>query len=180
MESSLLEKRLIFDHAKRTEEEIVRTTSYLEAFYDRQLPNIGGIAEESIGVNRGAITLFAKVLPRHGHHAGSSHGVNAESCGGEHALLGGTGQGNVFSGSACRDASCIMFKELEKKRVGVVNALKINGYKEHRVTIACADDADFCTSGAEYERKMQEIVNLCAQTHEDAGGKHTKRESCST
>ena len=106
---------LVFDYVKRTEEEIVYVTSNLEAFYDRKLPNIGGIVEESIGANRDTNKLFARVLLRFGCHAGIVHDVREESYRGGTVLLGDTGQENEFYGSAQSDTSCVIFKELGKK-----------------------------------------------------------------
>ena len=77
--------------------------SELEACYDRKLPNIGGIVEESIGVNREAIKLITKVLPRWKNFIASTHGVSKESYDGGNESLGGTKKGNVFSGSVYRD-----------------------------------------------------------------------------
>ena len=70
-----------------------------------------------------------------------------------------------------------MFKELEKKYIGIVIKSNRNGYEEHRVAIACACNADFCASGAERERKMQEIVNEHAQMHE-ATGRKVQKDKC--
>ena len=64
--------------------------SGLEACYDRQLPNIGGIVEESVGVNKEAIKLMTKVLPLCKHFFRTVHEVSEESYGGMNELLGGT------------------------------------------------------------------------------------------
>ena len=174
IENALLEKRLIFDLAKKTEDSCAHVTSDLEACYDRQLPNIGGIVEESIGVNREAIKLITKVLPRCKHFIGTTYGVGKESYGEMNELLGGTGQGNVFSGNVCKDVSCFIFKEIEKKRLGIMLTSKYNDTEVQRNVIAFVDDSDFCSSGVECERKMQEIVNYYANMHEATGGKVQK------
>ena len=88
--------------------------SDLEACYDRQLPNIGSIVEESLGVNREATKLIKKALSRYKHFIGLTYGIGNDSCGGMNALLGVTGQGNVFSGNVCRDVSCFMFREIKR------------------------------------------------------------------
>ena len=51
---------------------------------------------------------------------GTAHGASEEHYGGTHELLGGTSQGNVFSGRAFRDVSCFTFKEIENKRLGTI------------------------------------------------------------
>ena len=52
IESSLQEKRLIFDLAKQAEGVLSFATCDLESFSDMQLPNIGGIVEECTRENR--------------------------------------------------------------------------------------------------------------------------------
>ena len=61
---------------------------------------------------------------------GTVNGVSKEKCGGEKESLGGTGQGNVFSVVACRDVSCVMFKHLEDKKLGIRIESKYNGKSE--------------------------------------------------
>ena len=48
-------KRLIYDIRQYNSETRVHLFSDLEAFYDRQIPEIGGIAEKLIGIDRKAI-----------------------------------------------------------------------------------------------------------------------------
>ena len=83
IDSDLLEKRLILDLAKKTEEICAHATSDLEACCDRQLPNIGGIVEELVGANREAIKLITKVLPRCKHFIRTTCGICKDSCRGK-------------------------------------------------------------------------------------------------
>ena len=92
---SVIGEKIDFDLAKKTEEPSACTMSDLEACYDRQLLNIGGVVEESVGANREAIKLITKVLPRCNYFIGTTYGVSKDSYGGMNASLGGTGQGNV-------------------------------------------------------------------------------------
>ena len=50
IENAILEKRLMYDLALRNGKEMMHNISDLEACYDRQLPNIGCLVEESVGV----------------------------------------------------------------------------------------------------------------------------------
>ena len=86
-----MEKGLIFDYSKRTEECVACATSYLEVYYDRKLSNISVIVQELIGVNREAITLITKLLPMFEHHVGTTHRISEECYGEKYELLGGTG-----------------------------------------------------------------------------------------
>ena len=79
--------------------------------------------------------------------------------------------GKCVSGVACRDVSCLIFKQLGKKKLGIKIESKCNGKIEQRVVIACVDDAGFCTSGDNSETKMQKIVSYCVKMHEATGGK---------
>ena len=56
---------------------------------------------------------MTKVLPRLKHHVRTANGISTEKHRGKNGVLGGTGQGNVFLGTACRDASCIVLKTLK-------------------------------------------------------------------
>ena len=94
----MLEKRLIFDLTKITEEIFSYTARDLESCYDRQLSKIGGIVEESIGTKREAIKLVSKVLPKFKHCIGTTHDENSDCYEGPTEDLGGTGQENVLSG----------------------------------------------------------------------------------
>jgi len=49
--TSIIKKRLLFDYLKRTGIEIACTIPDLETCYNRQLRNIRGIVQESVGVN---------------------------------------------------------------------------------------------------------------------------------
>ena len=55
------------------------------------------------------------MLPRLEHHVGIVDGVSKEKCGWINDLLGGTRQGSIFSGVACIDISCVIFRTLEKR-----------------------------------------------------------------
>ena len=174
IENELVEKRLTMDCAKKSGEENVHAMSDLEAFYDRQLPELCGLVEESLGANRKVVTLVSKVLTRLEHHVGTVNGVSKDKHGGEKDVLGRIGQGNVFSGVACRDVSYLIFKQLKKRKLGI----KIESYRkgkiEHRLVIARVDDADFCTSGDNCETKMKKIASHCMKMYEATGGKVQK------
>ena len=135
-ELALLEKRLIFDLVKKD----------LEACCGRQLPNIGGMVEESIGANREAIKLITKEFPRWKHFVGTTHDMSKESHGGMNALVGRTGQGNVFLGNACRDVSCFVLKQIEKKLLGTKVTSRHNNIEVQIKAIAFVDDSDFYSS----------------------------------
>ena len=81
---------------RKIEDSLADAMSDLEACCNMKVPNIGGIVEESIGVNIKVIKLITKVLPWCENFIGTTHGVNKESYGGENELLGGIGKGIFF------------------------------------------------------------------------------------
>ena len=48
---------------------------------------------------------------------------------------------------------------------------KSNENIEQRVVMASVDDVDFCISGENIEKKMQEIASYCMEIHEATGGR---------
>ena len=64
IESVILEKRLILDNSLLLTKHAIYTLTDLQLCYDRQLPNLGSIIQESIGYNRNAMELFTKLIPR--------------------------------------------------------------------------------------------------------------------
>ena len=52
IENTILEKRIIYDYSIHIYQHTIYNMTDLEACYDRQLPNIGSIIQESVGVER--------------------------------------------------------------------------------------------------------------------------------
>ena len=63
IESALLEKRMIYDNSMLSGKETIYTITDLQSYYDRQLAEIGGILEESVGHDRAAMKIISKVIP---------------------------------------------------------------------------------------------------------------------
>ena len=120
------------------------------------------------------INLLTKVLPALDHHVGTVNRISADKHGRKYDLLGRTGQGNIFSGVACRDVSHIS-RKLERKKIGIIIKFKCKGNTEQIVVIVHLDDEYFCTSSENSEMKMQEIVSYHMKMHEATGGKVQKK-----
>ena len=88
--------------------------SNLEAYYDRQLPRIGSIVEELLGVERELMMVFEKVFLIIKHHVSTSYGISEGYYGGEKDRLCGTGKGNSLSGAMSSDISHLIFKHIEE------------------------------------------------------------------
>ena len=171
IETAILEKRLMYDAAVRDGKPMIHNISDLKACYDRQLPNIGCMVQEAVGVNREASKVFAKVLPIMQHHVCTDFGISKNFYGSKVEKLGGTGQGNSVSGAICRDTSCLIFKYLEDKNLGAMLKDPISKEIIQRIAIAFVDDTDFYTNGPNYEQKMQLIMDMYTQLYEATGGK---------
>ena len=108
-----------------------------------QLPNVGCIVQEAVGVERKPAQIFLKVLPIMNHHVCTSFGISQKTHGSKFENLGGTGHGNSDSRSICRDVSCLIFKRLEDKKLGAIEVSPINKNVFQLIAIAFADDTDF-------------------------------------
>ena len=102
-------------------EQTVHNFADLLSWCDMQLANAYGVIEEEAGVERMAIKLFTKVIPRFEHCIHTNFGISEESCGGRNYHLWVLGKGMVLSGSENRDMSYFMFKALEWKVHGCRN-----------------------------------------------------------
>ena len=79
IENTILEKCLMYDLATRDEKEMMHNISDLEACYNRKLPNIRCLVEESVGIEREAAKLFAKILLVMQYHICTSYGISKNS-----------------------------------------------------------------------------------------------------
>ena len=59
------------------------------------------------------------------HHICIGFGISLVSYGNERQQIGGTGQGNRFSGDTSRDILCFVMKEVENNELGVIVELPI-------------------------------------------------------
>ena len=145
--------------------------SDLKAYYDRQLPALGCLIQEAVGVDRQAAKVFAEILPIMEHYICTNFGISKISYGSCVEPLGGTGQGNSVSGAICRDTSCFIFKYLEEKKLGASIRAPISKEVFQRIAIAFVDDTDFYTNGIDFELKMQLIIEIYTRLYEATGGK---------
>ena len=127
IETAILQKRLIFDNSLIEIKSSIYNFTDLKSCYDRQLANVGSIVEELVGRNRAAMKLCTKIMPKLKRHISTGYEISEHYHGGEEDQLAGAGQGNKFSGDMCRDASCIIIKVIENKRLGAVFTNKATG-----------------------------------------------------
>ena len=65
--------------------------------------------------------------------------------GGETMKLAGTGQGNKFSGYVCRDILCLIIRQIEKERLGMVIESLHASKMQQKVAVSFVDDAYLVT-----------------------------------
>jgi len=133
------------------------------------LANIGGIIEESVGRDRAAMKLIAKVIPNLRHYIQIAFGISKSYYGGEKKRLAGTGQGNRFSGNICRDSSYLIIKEIEKRELGIMVISKLSNIVVQKVSIAFADDTDLMIEEENAEEKMKSIVKIYNRLYSATG-----------
>ena len=122
----------------------------MKACYDRQLPNIGCLVEESVGVEREPAKLFARLLPVMNHFICTSFGISSDYYGSDTFKLEGTEQGNSVSDVICRDTLCIIFKKMEEEKLGVITKMPLTLEEFVRCAIAFIDDTDFYTNDKDF------------------------------
>ena len=94
-------------------------------------------------------------MPVFNHYINTGFGLSSEYYGGRENMLAGTEQGNKFSSNMCRDIPCLIIKQLEKEKLGIIFKVLSNKKTEQYVSVSFVDDTNFITEGNEYDRKMQ-------------------------
>ena len=76
IDEAILKKMLLYDCSMFNQKPTVYVITNLEAYYDRQLSNIYGMVEESIGIDREGVKLISKVLPVLKHFVCTGFGIS--------------------------------------------------------------------------------------------------------
>jgi len=147
----------------------IYTMTDLQSCYDQQLPNVGSIVEESVGRNHNAMILYTKIMPKFERHISTAYGVS-EGHYGRDIDLAGTGQGNKFSGDMCRDISCLIIKQLEKKNLGIEFLSKTTQVNTLVAAVSFVDNNDLAVDGDNSKVRMQKIVDLYDTLYKAIGG----------
>ena len=116
------------------------------------------LAEETVGAEQNPCITFSNIILRFQHYISTSHGTCNYSHGGINDLLTVTGQGNVLSGNACRNQSCLMFKCVENEELGVTLVTPISKQVMRRTAIAFFDDTVFFSNSEIAEVNMKNYL----------------------
>jgi hypothetical protein len=149
----------------------------LAAYYDRQLTNVESVVVKSIGVERKMAKLIAKIIPAFKHHVCIGYGISKASYGSNEDHYGRTGQGNLFSGEACKYKSCRIIKKIEDKDLRVITSLLITEEEIQRVVLAFVDDTSFYTNSGNMENNMREIIRIYTRLYKAIEGKVEQSKS---
>ena len=130
------------------------TITDLESYYNQQLGNIASMVEESVGVDRSRVKLIAKVLPVLNHHVCTGFGISKQYYGDSKQKMGGTGQGNCFSGNNSRDISCFVIRQLEIEKLGAMIKAPISQITMQRAALVFVDNTNIYTNGLESKKRI--------------------------
>ena len=85
----------------------------LQSCYDRQLANVCGVVEISVGIERWVMQLFTKLMQKFENNVNTTYGISEEKYCGRYDPMGGLSQGLMLVGTNNRVKSCFIFKKLE-------------------------------------------------------------------
>ena len=91
IESAILEKRLIIDNSLNTLNHTIYNFIDLKSCYDRQLPNLGSIVEESVGRKRKPMILYTKIMLKFRKYVSTGYGISSKYYSGKIRELAETG-----------------------------------------------------------------------------------------
>ena len=97
---------------------------------------------ELVGVNYNAVKLFQKVLLIIQYHIAIGYGIRKESYRDKLHILGGTDQENSASGVICGDTLYLIFKYLEKQKLGAEINITSEKQMIQRVATTFVNDTD--------------------------------------
>ena len=97
----------------------------LKSYYDCQLVNIRALIEESIGVNKNAMQLMNRIIPRWKDYISTAFGISQKYYGEDENIIVETREGNKFAGDVRRDTSYLIIWDLERRKFGIEMKLKV-------------------------------------------------------
>ena len=84
--------------------------------------------------------------------------------------MAGTGQGNKFLGDICRDTSCLMIRDLERRKFGIQMKSKVTSKQVLISAIAFVDDTDLLVEGDDGENTMNQMLGKHDELNAATGG----------
>jgi len=133
--------------------------------------------EESININRKGIKLIMKVIPKIEHHICTAFRISDKYYSRPADPHARTGQGNIISGDICRDKSCYIINDVDKKQYRVIVKLLMNTIQIYRTAVAFVDNTAFSTNSKLSTRKIQYIINYYKTLYEATRGKIQEEKS---
>jgi len=158
IQSAILEKRLIYDNSILSTDIIIHNLTNLKSYYDRQLPNLVSIIEESTSIERAPIKLFTKVLPRFKRYICTGYRISSRYYGRPTDPTGRMGQSMKLSGDTCRDKSYFIIKNIENEDLRVMITSPIINIIEKELCVGFVNDVDFFSKGTDTQDKIISIL----------------------
>ena len=87
--------------------------------------------------------IFTNIKPRFRHYISIGYGLSQQYYREENDELDSIGQGNKFFEDFCRNVSCIINHQIQKKLLGIFFRDMETGERSQCVAIAFIDDTDF-------------------------------------
>ena len=127
--------------------------------------------EQSFGLSHKEAFLLNNTLQNFVHYISTGYGISKRSYGRKTELLAGTGQGNILSGSICKNITCLIFKFLENNLLGFKYMSPVIRVKFMRTVIAFVDDADFYIGGENTLKRERLLIFKYNKMHAASAGK---------
>jgi len=87
------------------------------------------------------------------HHVCIGYGISAQSYSNQKDTYRGIGQGNLFSGEACKIKSCKIIKKIKNENIGAIIEAPVSKEIDQRAAIAFVNDTSFYSNGYNVESK---------------------------
>jgi len=163
---ALLEKTLMFEHARLTRTSLITVDNDAKSCYDRIIKAMALLACMSIGMPAEAAAMHNKVHDEMTHNIKTRHGLLRAYCGTDDGGSDGVGQGSGAAGAIWLVYSNSLITALEEFSPGVVLVSPTN--RLLRVCLVAIFFVDDGTPGVndaedEHERPMNELVNQAQQ-----------------
>ena len=170
IQTAILEKTLIHNIANSTHQPTIHYIDDRKSCYDRQLPEIGLLTQQSFGMHQREASFFCQILKNFNHYLLTACGISANYYGGHYDQLGKTGQENILSGEIYKNVTCLIFKLLENLELGINMMSPAIARTIMRKIIAFVDDADFFSCGAHIREKSQKLITKYNKLHGATAG----------
>ena len=105
------------------------------------------------------VKLIAKILPSFEYYMCTGFGISSNYYRGKKNYYRGIGQGNLFSGKACKDKSCKIIRDITTKELGVMIIVPISKRVVNRTALTFIDNMSLYRKSENVQIKRQQIID---------------------